>query len=60
MPSLGGLSEDGSLALRPVAGGGLHRDLFAAVRRGTVERPAVDALVEAVRQRVQRFLTSSV
>jgi DNA-binding transcriptional LysR family regulator len=52
VPTLGGLSEGRGLALRPVAGGGLERKLFAAARRGAVARPALDVLVEALRARV--------
>lgn len=52
VPTLGGLSEQGGLALRPVAGGGLHRNLFAAARRGAAARPALGVLVEALRARV--------
>ncbi len=43
VPSLGGPREDGSLALRPAAGAGMERALFAAVRRGTAGRPALGA-----------------
>ena len=52
VPTLGGLSEGPGLALRPVAGRGLERKLFAAVRRGAAARPALDVLVEALRERV--------
>ena len=52
VPTLGGLSEQPGLALRPVAGDGLRRRLFAAVRRGTAERPALSLLVDALRARV--------
>jgi DNA-binding transcriptional LysR family regulator len=52
VPSLGGLSEDTGLALRPVAGGGLQRNLFAAARRGAAARPALGVLVDALRARV--------
>jgi DNA-binding transcriptional LysR family regulator len=52
VPTLGGLGEQPGLALRPVAGGGLQRRLFAAVRRGAAARPALDVLVEALRARV--------
>jgi len=52
VPTLGGLSEGPGLALRPVAGGGLERKLFAATRRGAAARPALDLLVEALRARV--------
>jgi DNA-binding transcriptional LysR family regulator len=50
--SLGGPAEDGALALRPVAGGGLSRRLFAATRRGAAERPALGALLNVLRARV--------
>jgi DNA-binding transcriptional LysR family regulator len=52
VPTLGGLREQHGLALRPVAGDGLQRRLFAAVRRGAAARPAVDVLVEALRARI--------
>jgi DNA-binding transcriptional LysR family regulator len=52
VPSLGGASEGRGLALRPVAGGGLERKLFAAARRGAAARPALDVLVGALRARV--------
>jgi DNA-binding transcriptional LysR family regulator len=52
VPTLGGLSEQRGLALRPVAGGGLHRNLFAAARRGAAARPALGVLVEALRAQV--------
>ena len=52
VPTLGGLREGSGLALRPVAGGGLERRLFAAARRGAAARPALDVLVEALRARV--------
>ena len=52
VPTLGGLSEGRGLALRPVAGGGLERKLFAAARRGAAARPALDVLVEALCARV--------
>jgi DNA-binding transcriptional LysR family regulator len=52
VPSLGGLSEEPGLALRPVAGGGLKRALFASARRGAAARPALGVLVETLRARV--------
>jgi DNA-binding transcriptional LysR family regulator len=52
VPTLGVLSERRGLALRPVAGGGLERSLFAAARRGAAARPALDLLVEALRSRI--------
>ena len=52
VPTLGGLSEGRGLALRPVAGGGLERKLFAAARRGAAARPTLDVLVAALRARV--------
>jgi DNA-binding transcriptional LysR family regulator len=52
VPSLGGPAEGGSLALRPIAGGGLSRRLFAATRRGTAGRPALAALIAALRERL--------
>ena len=52
VPSLGGPTEDGSLALRPVGGGGLSRRLFAATRRGAAERPTLAVLLDALRARV--------
>jgi DNA-binding transcriptional LysR family regulator len=52
VPTLAGLSEERGLAVRPVAGRGLERKLFAAVRRGAAARPALDVLVAALRERV--------
>ena len=52
VPSLGGPAGDGSLALRPVAGGGLSRSLFAVTRRGSAERAALLTLIAALRERV--------
>jgi DNA-binding transcriptional LysR family regulator len=51
VPALGGPKEGKGLALRPVAGGGLRRSIFAAVRRTAVPRPAVDALLRELRLR---------
>ena len=45
VPLLGGAQEGRGLALRPLAGGGLRRSLFAAVRRSATGRPALDALL---------------
>jgi DNA-binding transcriptional LysR family regulator len=52
VPALGRPQEDAALALRPVAGEGLRRTLFAAVRRGADARPAIKALIDALRERV--------
>jgi DNA-binding transcriptional LysR family regulator len=49
VPLLGKAEEGRGLALRPLAGGGLRRTLFAAVRRSAIGRPAVDALLEELR-----------
>jgi DNA-binding transcriptional LysR family regulator len=50
VPALGRPREDAALALRPVAGGGIRRQLFAAVRRAARARPALGALIEALRR----------
>jgi DNA-binding transcriptional LysR family regulator len=52
VPALGRPREDAALVLRPVAGGGLRRQLFAAVRRGAGARPALEAMIDALRARV--------
>jgi DNA-binding transcriptional LysR family regulator len=52
VPALGRPREDAALALRPVAGEGLRRTLFAAVCRGAGARPAIEALLDALRARV--------
>lgn len=52
VPSLGLPAEAPGLALRPVAGGGLRRTLFAAVRRASGDRPAVRAFLAELRGRV--------
>jgi DNA-binding transcriptional LysR family regulator len=52
VPALGRPRGDEALALRPVAGGGLRRTLFAAVRATSSERPALKALVTALRERL--------
>lgn len=49
VPSLGGAQEGEGLALRPVAGGGLARTLFCAVRRSSSERAGLSALVDQLR-----------
>jgi DNA-binding transcriptional LysR family regulator len=52
VPALGGPAEDRAVALRPVAGGGLSRTLFAATRRGAAERRALAVLLDALRARL--------
>lgn len=52
VPALSRPREDAALALRPVAGGGLRRMLFAAVRRGAGGRPAIEVLIDALRVRL--------
>jgi DNA-binding transcriptional LysR family regulator len=52
VPTLGRPREDAALALRPVAGGGLRRQLFAVVRRGASAGPALEALIDALRAQV--------
>jgi DNA-binding transcriptional LysR family regulator len=51
VPVLGGAREGDGLALRPLQGGGLRRSIFAAVRRSTAARPAVEALLGELRAR---------
>ena len=52
VPALGHPVEDVGLALRPLAGPGLHRTLFAAVRRPSESRPAITAFLAELRERV--------
>jgi DNA-binding transcriptional LysR family regulator len=51
VPVLGGAEEGDGLALRPLAGRGLRRSIFAAVRRSAARRPAIEALVDELRTR---------
>ena len=51
VPALGGAKEGDGLALRALAGGGLRRSIFAAVRRSAARRPAIEALVDELRAR---------
>ena len=51
VPSLGGAQEGGGLALRPLADGGLKRTLFVAVRRSSMDRPALSVFVEELQLR---------
>ena len=48
VPGLGGRSHEG-VVLRPVAGADLTRTIFAASRRGSGARPAVAAVLSALR-----------
>jgi DNA-binding transcriptional LysR family regulator len=49
VPWLGGPARRGDVVVRPLAGGGISRSVFAAVRAGAAERPAVGALLGALR-----------
>src|SRR4051794_35630549 len=49
VPALGRPELRHDLAIRPLAGKRLSRSLFAAVRAGAGERPAVKALLDAIR-----------
>jgi DNA-binding transcriptional LysR family regulator len=49
VPQLGKPELRTEVAIRPLAGKGLSRSVFAAVRAGAGERPAVVALLEAIR-----------
>ncbi len=48
VPALGGRSEGRGLALRPLAGSGLRRQIFAATRRSAAGTRAVDAFLAAL------------
>ena len=48
VPSMGDPAGDERVVVRPVAGGGLHRDIFVAVRRGDRARPSVDVTVRGL------------
>ena len=49
VPALGRPDQRTDVALRPLAGRGLSRSVFAAVRAGAGERPAIRALLDAIR-----------
>jgi DNA-binding transcriptional LysR family regulator len=51
VPALGQPESHPGVAIRPVAGPALERRLYAAVRRGGAERPAVAATLDALRDR---------
>jgi DNA-binding transcriptional LysR family regulator len=51
VPALGGAKKTDGLALRPLRGGGLHRSIFAAVRRSAAARPAIEALIRELKYR---------
>jgi DNA-binding transcriptional LysR family regulator len=49
IPSLGRHMAQGDVALRPLAGPPLDRRVFTAVREGSAARPAVAAVLGALR-----------
>ena len=51
VPALGQPEAHPNVAIRPVAGAGLERRLFAAVRRGGSARPAVATTLDALQAR---------
>jgi DNA-binding transcriptional LysR family regulator len=55
VPSLGWHHEVEGVVLRPPADLALDRRIFTAVRRGTGERPAVRAVVEALAEQARRL-----
>lgn len=48
VPTLGRPERRTDVAVRPLAGRGLSRSIFASVRTGAAERPAVRALIDAI------------
>jgi len=50
VPALGRPERRTDVAVRPLAGRGLSRSIFASVRAGAGERPATAALLESIRQ----------
>jgi DNA-binding transcriptional LysR family regulator len=55
LPGLGTLEAMPGLTLRPPAGGPMDRRIFAAVRRGTGDRPALRALLDAMAREAERL-----
>jgi DNA-binding transcriptional LysR family regulator len=55
VPLMGWHGEIDGVAWRPSADGELYRRIFTAVRRGTGERPAVRAVVEALAEQARRL-----
>jgi DNA-binding transcriptional LysR family regulator len=51
VPALGQPASHPGVAIRPVAGSPLERRLYAAVRRGTAQRPALVSTLDALRER---------
>lgn len=49
VPRLGRPERRAGVVVRPVAGGGISRSVFAAVRAGAAERPAVAAVLSQLR-----------
>jgi DNA-binding transcriptional LysR family regulator len=49
VPMLGQPDREAGIDVRPIAGGDIHRLIFAAVRRGGAERPSVAVALEALR-----------
>ena len=49
VPALGRPEQRADVAVRPLKGRGLSRSVFAAVRAGAAERPAIRALLDAIR-----------
>jgi DNA-binding transcriptional LysR family regulator len=55
LPGLGLLDATPGAVLRPPAGGPMDRTIFAALRRGTGERPALRALLDAMIREAERL-----
>ena len=51
VPALGEPQSDPGVAVRAVAGGRLERQIFAAVRRGSLARPSIASVLEALGER---------
>ncbi len=55
LPWLGQPQANPEVVVRPVAGGRLSRLIFAAARQGAAQRPAVEAVVAALRARAEEL-----
>jgi DNA-binding transcriptional LysR family regulator len=55
VPMLGRPEADPRIEVRPIIGTELERLIFAAVRRGGVQRPSVAAVLDALRAQAKRL-----
>ncbi len=55
VPMLGRPENDPRIDVRPIVGAELERLIFAAVRRGSVQRPSVAAVVDALRAQAEHL-----